>query len=58
MYFDTRFSGLARPEMLERGDGLVTRFAEVEKTTIDGWNLLSPMLRKVSSSLLQLLGNV
>lgn len=46
MYFDTRFSGLARPEMLERGDGLVTRFAEVEKTTIDGWNLLSPMLRK------------
>lgn len=47
MYFDTRFSALARPETLERGDGLVTNFGQVEKTTIDSWNLMSPLLRKV-----------
>lgn len=29
MYFDTRFSALAKPDMLERGDGLVRMFNEV-----------------------------
>lgn len=34
----------ARPEMLERGDGLATTFAQVEKLIVDGWTLLRPLL--------------
>ncbi len=44
LYFNTRLRVTARPEMLERGDGLCRTFAEAEKLTIDGWNLLQPLM--------------
>jgi len=44
LYFNTRLRVTARPEMLERGDGLCRTFAEAEKLTIDGWGLLQPLM--------------
>ncbi|KAM0747235.1 hypothetical protein T439DRAFT_97332 [Meredithblackwellia eburnea MCA 4105] len=42
LFFNARLGTLARPEMLERGDGLVKSFREAERTTVDAWSLLSP----------------
>ncbi|GAA5842454.1 hypothetical protein JCM11251_007319 [Rhodosporidiobolus azoricus] len=44
IYFNTRLRTQARPEMLERADGLATTYAQCEKLTVDGWSLLKPML--------------
>lgn len=44
IYYNVRMRMQARPEMLERGDGLATTFAQVEKLIIDGWTLLRPLL--------------
>ncbi|BGP72162.1 hypothetical protein NBRC10513v2_005553 [Rhodotorula toruloides] len=44
VYWNTRLRTQARPEMLERGDGLATTYAQCEKLTVDGWSLLKPML--------------
>ncbi|KAI5476938.1 mitochondrial import receptor subunit TOM40 [Pseudohyphozyma bogoriensis] len=46
LYFNSRLGVIARPDMLERGDGLARSYAEAEKTTIDGWNLLVQLLRE------------
>jgi hypothetical protein len=50
IYFNTRLRTQARPEMLERADGLATTYAQCEKLTVDGWSLLKPMLYTVRSS--------
>jgi hypothetical protein len=47
IYFNTRLRTQARPEMLERADGLATTYAQCEKLTVDGWSLLKPMLYTV-----------
>ncbi|GAA5862802.1 hypothetical protein JCM1840_002679 [Sporobolomyces johnsonii] len=44
VYFNTRLRTQARPEMLERADGLATTYAECEKLTVDGWSLLKPLM--------------
>ncbi|ORY73868.1 hypothetical protein BCR35DRAFT_314909 [Leucosporidium creatinivorum] len=44
VYVNTRLRTAARPEMLERADGLATTWDEAEKMTIDQWHLLVPML--------------
>ncbi|GAA5944677.1 hypothetical protein JCM3775_007572 [Rhodotorula graminis] len=44
VYFNTRMRTQARPEMLERGDGLATTFGQCEKLVVDGWSLLSPLM--------------
>ncbi|BGO93491.1 hypothetical protein NBRC10512_004714 [Rhodotorula toruloides] len=44
VYWNTRLRTQARPEMLERGDGLATTYAQCEKLTVDGWSLLKPMM--------------
>ncbi|BGP41941.1 hypothetical protein JCM10449v2_005938 [Rhodotorula kratochvilovae] len=44
VYFNTRLRTQARPEMLERGDGLATTYAQCEKLVVDGWSLLSPLM--------------
>ncbi|BGP58530.1 hypothetical protein JCM8202v2_006199 [Rhodotorula sphaerocarpa] len=44
IYYNVRMRMQARPEMLERGDGLATTFAQVEKLIVDGWTLLRPLL--------------
>ncbi|GAA6054038.1 hypothetical protein JCM3770_001333 [Rhodotorula araucariae] len=44
VYFNTRMRTQARPEMLERGDGLATTYAQCEKLVVDGWSLLSPLM--------------
>ena len=43
LYFNNRLGAIARPEMLERGDGLARTFEEAERTTLDGWHLLAPL---------------
>lgn len=50
VYVNTRLRTAARPEMLERADGLATTWDEAEKMTIDQWHLLVPMLYEVSAS--------
>lgn len=49
VYFNSRFGVIARPDSLERGDGLARTFKQVERSTIDQWHLLAPMLQEVSS---------
>ncbi|GAA5847988.1 hypothetical protein JCM9279_003519 [Rhodotorula babjevae] len=44
VYFNTRLRTQARPEMLERGDGLATTYGQCEKLVVDGWSLLSPLM--------------
>ncbi|KAI5478119.1 hypothetical protein MNV49_005486 [Pseudohyphozyma bogoriensis] len=44
-FFNNRLGSLARPEQLERGDGLARTFHEAERMAIDGWNLALPMIR-------------
>ncbi|GAA5999191.1 uncharacterized protein JCM10292_001655 [Rhodotorula paludigena] len=44
LYYNTRMRTQARPEMLERGDGLATTYAQCEKLTVDGWSLLKPLM--------------
>lgn len=44
VYWNVRLRTQARPEMLERGDGLATTYAQCEKLTVDGWSLLKPMM--------------
>lgn len=41
LYIQTRLGVIARPEMLEWGDGLARTFQQAEKMTIDAWHLLS-----------------
>lgn len=43
LYFNNRLSVIARPDMLERGDGLARTFVQVEKSTVDVWHLHAPM---------------
>lgn len=47
VYVNTRLRTSARPEMLERADGLATTWNEAERMTIDQWHLLVPMLYEV-----------
>ncbi|GAA6004242.1 hypothetical protein JCM10207_002501 [Rhodosporidiobolus poonsookiae] len=44
IYYNTRMRTQARPEMLERADGLATTFSQCEKLVVDGWSLLKPLL--------------
>ncbi|KAM0752825.1 hypothetical protein T439DRAFT_323435 [Meredithblackwellia eburnea MCA 4105] len=44
-YFNSMLGLIARPETLERGDGLATTFNQVERGTIDCWHLLAPMMK-------------
>ncbi|GAA5857274.1 hypothetical protein JCM8547_009409 [Rhodosporidiobolus lusitaniae] len=44
IYWNVRLRTQARPEMLERADGLATTYAQCEKLTVDGWSLLKPLL--------------
>ncbi|ORY73869.1 hypothetical protein BCR35DRAFT_306984 [Leucosporidium creatinivorum] len=46
LFFNTRLGTMGRPEFLDKGDGLARTFEEVEKTTIDSWNLASPHFRE------------
>lgn len=47
LYFNTRLGMLARPEYLSKGDGLATTYAQAERTTVDSWGLMKPLMRKV-----------
>lgn len=45
----TLASQICRPEFLSRGDGLATTYDQAYRTTVDGWNAVSPHFREVSS---------
>lgn len=47
LFFNTRLGTMCRPEFLSKGDGLARTFEEVEKTTIDSWNLAAAHFREV-----------
>ncbi|KAL8293572.1 hypothetical protein RQP46_000273 [Phenoliferia psychrophenolica] len=46
VYFNSRLGVIARPDSLERGDGLARTFLQVERGTIDQWHLLAPLLQE------------
>ncbi|KAI5474746.1 hypothetical protein MNV49_002524 [Pseudohyphozyma bogoriensis] len=48
-FFNSRLGALARPEQLERGDGLASTFLEAEKTTIDAWSLMLGLFEEDTS---------
>lgn len=50
VFFNTRLGALARPEMLERGDGLVRTYNHCFASTIDEWNQLEPLIYEVWSA--------
>lgn len=43
LYLDSTLAILARPEMLESGDGLARTFQHAESIARDSWNLLEPL---------------
>lgn len=47
LYFNTRLAVIARPEYLISGDGLARTFDEVERVTVDHWNIFSNLLQEV-----------
>ncbi|POY71995.1 hypothetical protein BMF94_5004 [Rhodotorula taiwanensis] len=46
LYFNTRLAVIARPEYLISGDGLARTFDEVERVTVDHWNIFSNLLQE------------
>ncbi|KAK4049837.1 hypothetical protein OIV83_003893 [Microbotryomycetes sp. JL201] len=46
LFVQARLGALCRPEHLSRGDGLARTFAQAERTTVDAWNLVAPMLHE------------
>lgn len=44
LFFQTLLGALARPEMLEQGNGMLRTFQQVEAATVDAWNLLSLLI--------------
>lgn len=43
LYLNARMGAIARPEHLERGDGLARTFREADRMSVDQWNMVSLM---------------